>query len=421
MAYMKDSSGRRLDSFEVADVAELSATIGTQVSTVVNDPAGPVVAKFNTEKATKAKLVNLVFDGDSLTWGHSSKGGQTYPRQTAEGIYATVYNFGVSGQGSSAMLADAVTQVDAVYEAGKQNFVLAMIGTNDILTGGAPSTTYNNIKAYHDGRRAAGFKTLAFTITPRTGGTDDAGHNTRRLAVNDLIRANWTTFADALVDVASDPIVGNLANTTNTTYFSDQTHFTNAGYAIIAKLARAELRKLGIDGMHEHYAYAPKRDSIFISAAAFTPRGTITSTLNNAVGVVPFWNMKDGVDEVVMASVDLPANWDFYRVELLWANAGAVAGDVRWGLTPYRLIVGANAALADTERPLIVTAGAQNILMNTVDFWTGSASQTIDKTALAQSFAVTRRGSNVGDTLAADARFYGIRVVNFTAIGPSLT
>jgi lysophospholipase L1-like esterase len=367
-----------------------------------------------------AKQVNLVFDGDSLTWGHSSKGGQTYPRQTAEGVNATVYNFGVSGQGSAAMLADAVTQVDAVYDATKVNIVCAWIGTNDILTGGAPTTTYNNIKAYHDGRRAAGFKTLVFTIMPRTGGADDAGHNTRRIAVNDLIRANWATFADGLVDVANDPVLGNVANTTNATYFSDQTHLTNAGYAIVARLARVELRKLGVLGMHEHYAYAPKRDSIFVSAAAFTPRGTVTATINNALGVAPFWSMKDGVDEVVMASVELPANWDSYRVEVLWANSVATAGDVRWGLTPYRLILGSNAALADTERPLVVTAGGQNLLVTADTFWTGSASQTIDKTAIAHVFAVTRRGSNAADTLVGDARFYGIRVTNFDANGPAL-
>lgn len=126
--------------------------------------------------------------------------------------------------------------------------------------------------------------------------------------------------------------------------------------------------------------------------------------------------MKDSVDDVVMASVELPANWDNYRVEVLWDELLRR----RWGLTPYRLILGANAASADTKRPLVVTAGAQNTLVSANTFWTGSAAQSIDKTAIAHVFAVTRRRSAAQDTLTGVARFYGIRVINFEASGPSL-
>jgi lysophospholipase L1-like esterase len=53
----------------------------------------------------------------------------------------------------------------------------------------------------------------------------------QRDAYNTLLRANWSTFADAL---AEPDLVTELSDPTNATYFPDGVHLSTAGYDILS-------------------------------------------------------------------------------------------------------------------------------------------------------------------------------------------
>ena len=64
--------------------------------------------------------------------------------------------------------------------------------------------------------------------------TDQAVYDARRLALNDLVRAGWPTFADALVDLTTDPRFGPPGARLDPAYYqADLIHLTVASNAII--------------------------------------------------------------------------------------------------------------------------------------------------------------------------------------------
>ena len=183
----------------------------------------------------------ILFDGDSLTYGSgASETAHNYPSQviaSTDGTYSWE-NLGEGGQQVATMLANASTKIDARYSAAREKCIVFMWGgINDILASASAATVYDDIVAYHTGRRLAGYKTLAFTILPSNMFT--AGMEIIREAVNTSIRANWSTFADALVDVAVD---ASLDDPDDETYYGvDGTHLTDAGYDVVSALAYAQM------------------------------------------------------------------------------------------------------------------------------------------------------------------------------------
>ena len=147
------------------------------------------------------------------------------------------FNVAVIGQATGAMLSDAITDVDGKRDNTKINYVVAWEITNDITSASVTAdAAYDRYTRYCLGRRATGSKIVAMTVLPRTGQTAD--FETKRTQINTWIRANWANFADALADVANE---ANLSNASNTTYFSDGTHLTSAGNAIVVSLISAAL------------------------------------------------------------------------------------------------------------------------------------------------------------------------------------
>jgi len=193
--------------------------------------------------------LNIVFDGDSITAGAGSTGSGRYTLVTTAALHGnpTTVNLGIYGQDVSAMLAKATTAVDPLFDPNKANVCSVFGGTNDIYhsTANTAAVIYANLVAYGQGRRAAGFKVIAYTVTPRSNAGTPVDFETRRQALNALIVAGWSSFADALVDIGNDPIMGPAGAETNTTYYADLVHPTNAGHARIAGLLLAALARLG--------------------------------------------------------------------------------------------------------------------------------------------------------------------------------
>ncbi len=60
--------------------------------------------------------------------------------------------------------------------------------------------------------------------------------------VNTMLRANYSQFADGIIDFAAD---SRLSNPNDTTYFyTDKTHLNNTGYQVVADLIVAAVSPL---------------------------------------------------------------------------------------------------------------------------------------------------------------------------------
>lgn len=187
----------------------------------------------------------LICDGDSLTSGQGSTLGQTYPAVLSKSAAGQAHvNFGVASQTVVDMSADAATQIDAgVFPGYTTKIVLLWAGTNDLYFGATAATVYANLKTYWAARRAAGFKVIAFTITPRSAGAPPPTFEASRQTLNTSIRSDPSLY-DALVDVGANAMLGDAGDETNTTYYADLVHMTNAGYAIVAGLAQTAIAAL---------------------------------------------------------------------------------------------------------------------------------------------------------------------------------
>lgn len=149
---------------------------------------------------------------------------------------SAIFNVAVAGQTTTQMLANGSTQVDSLFASGKENIVIVLEGTNDLGMLQDATAVYDNLIAYCNARRAAGFKVVIGTIPPSIffSGTQE----TRRQTVNTNLRANWATFADALADFAAD---SRLSNNLNSTYYTDGTHWTQAGCQAAAEIVAMAL------------------------------------------------------------------------------------------------------------------------------------------------------------------------------------
>ena len=186
---------------------------------------------FINSNATTASP--LVFVGDSLTTGG-------YPALVAPTWTFTSTNLGVSGKTALAMLADEPTNVAPLYAPqARWNIAMILAGTNDAATGRTADQTITSLLALHSNARRYGFKTVASTITPC--GTCSGGAQTVISTVNSYIRNNWALLPMRSWIWANDP---HLSDPTNSTYYTDQVHWTPAGNAVVAGLVTTAINQI---------------------------------------------------------------------------------------------------------------------------------------------------------------------------------
>jgi lysophospholipase L1-like esterase len=86
----------------------------------------------------------------------------------------------------------------------------------------------------------AGFKVVLLNVTPRSTPED---FNAKAVDCNALLAADWTDYADAYLDLYSDPLIGIGADQPGT-YYDDNAHMTAAGYGVVAGLVKTAIEGL---------------------------------------------------------------------------------------------------------------------------------------------------------------------------------
>jgi lysophospholipase L1-like esterase len=129
----------------------------------------------------------------------------------------------------------------AVAAGGGRDIICTMaLGTNDLLTYSSVSAWLTDFATLCDKVRATGAKLIVATIIPDI----DPTFNSRRATVNTAIRGWVGTHADAIMDFASDSIMGLDVTPSGGTYFQDGTHPTGAGHARLAPYLVAAINSL---------------------------------------------------------------------------------------------------------------------------------------------------------------------------------
>ena len=176
----------------------------------------------------------LVWEGGSIINGGSATDGEELTRQTRALLDHTCHSYKSTSSNRTLanMIAEAPVRVDAHYDPmADANICVVMAGGGDLASGGDPQAVLDALRTYCAARRAAGFEVVVLTLLPRS---DPVGFDAARAIYNDMLRAQWPTFADGLADVAADPRIGADGANLDPVYFADTVHPTSAGYSIMA-------------------------------------------------------------------------------------------------------------------------------------------------------------------------------------------
>lgn len=240
----KNGSNNYLIPIKESDWA-LVQTILTagEISSVLSSPVGYTIQAVDANEVVRTVSELIVCDGDSLTYGGTA--GlicNRYPNQLGkllggDGKLASlkVLNFGVSGQTLANMQSDATSQIDSLLTKGDVNckrILLSWGGINDLAASGL-STAIANWQAYNAARKLAGWTVVTFTTN-----FVSSGHATITPQMvtdfNQHIRANYTTVAHHLADIASLPAFSDASQVTTSVYYADTVHPNASGYSLIA-------------------------------------------------------------------------------------------------------------------------------------------------------------------------------------------
>jgi len=205
---------------------------------------------------TPLTTAQVVCHGDSLTRGENASSGlgtavgTTYPAVLARtlGPAWRVTNVGTGGWTLDLLAGEAPRKVDPLFDPRLAvNVLIIFGGTNDL--GGAhrsAATAFGKLTDYCRARkRAHSWRILV--VTPPVAaypGVYPADFDAQMVKYDALIRRDWRSFADGIVDVQADFRLGAPGAEHNPAYFSDKdfTHLTDLGYAIVGHdAARAVL------------------------------------------------------------------------------------------------------------------------------------------------------------------------------------
>ena len=180
-----------------------------------------------------------VADGDSLTQGIAAPYSQSYAWHLEPRLprALVIYDAGWAAKtlGGDGGLLDRFAEYTAKLSnpIARRNVVSLFAGTNDLQNGIDDKELVQLVQRYATAARKAGFRIAVATVIPRA--TFNAKTEAYRLSVNAALRARWKDFADALIDLAVDPVFADPKVVLDTTiYAEDGVHLTDFGYQALA-------------------------------------------------------------------------------------------------------------------------------------------------------------------------------------------
>jgi len=168
----------------------------------------------------------IAFEGDSRSVDTKLWAGRAVDYCSNQ--YGIEFNYLNNAVGGSTIgnMVDRASALDAEILADVANILVVWIGVNS--SGQTSSDLHTNISNYCSARQTAGwYVALCTEIDAQDGIRDTDSWHTKYLELNTLIRANYTDYADVLVDLGA---VTQLQDATNTDWFTDSVHLTSEGY-----------------------------------------------------------------------------------------------------------------------------------------------------------------------------------------------
>lgn len=239
-----DAAGATADAYYKAgsgDASTVAKTGYTTAAGAVYYVEAAIVSGVSPAILTGTR--KIVFDGNSLTAG---VGASLYPYPTQIPFYyryktLTLVNLGVPSATTAQRMAANSTL--AHYEAGAVAVLWEI--TNDLYFGGTANDAVDRFWSWCDQVRGQGYKVVAVTPLPRSGTSTPGTFETDRQTVLTRMRAEWTSHADALSDVAANTTIGDAGDELNTTYYDpDKVHMKNRGYGVVASVIGATLKTI---------------------------------------------------------------------------------------------------------------------------------------------------------------------------------
>lgn len=182
---------------------------------------------------------NIGFVGDSLTFGSFSTGGGDYPTVMMGLPNVAVSNTKVVSAAPGRQISNASFNYTAEMHpsspivTGKCGYIFVMIGINDVINDSSAVTIEAQLTTFWSVIKTDGWTLIPMTMTPT--GESTARENVR-IAVNSWISTQGSSW-DLLLDTESVFTGPGILPTNTLYYYTDQIHFINAGYSLIAYAA----------------------------------------------------------------------------------------------------------------------------------------------------------------------------------------
>ncbi len=170
--------------------------------------------------------------GDSQTDGLGSTLMQNYVRQAIPILDKpmNVYTVGLIGQTVAQVASNFRHNALHRYNPHAKNNILTILAGTNNSANSVPAEVYAELSDYVRAAQQVGFKVGIATMLPMS---KDGVWKEFQPAYNALIRNN-AAGAEAIIDIASDPIMGDAKNTSDKTLFTDGLHLTNLGNSYLA-------------------------------------------------------------------------------------------------------------------------------------------------------------------------------------------
>ena len=216
----------------------------------------------------KKEKINIVCDGNSLTYGQGVARELSYPSQlqtlfnkdSATGVIATVHNIGINGQTTTEMLFAMRERLKETFDSRSDRNVLVACEIRNHLVRHCTGrmAALDAYMTYCQRAAEMGFEVYSVTLLPSWSGsycgdsTDAAMRKMEedRVFVNRYISKNFKDFSNGLVDVTSLSTIGykgaNLPDNYvfsqikpgPTAYYLDGTHLNAEGNKEVAELVK---------------------------------------------------------------------------------------------------------------------------------------------------------------------------------------